>query len=140
MCSVNKYISITARKGLVHLKLPLEELGVTTGQYMYLIVLCEQEGLSQEHLAELVGINKSTTAKVISQLMEEGFVTREQDPEDKRGYKVYPTKKARAIYPKIIKLLKEWNEKLLDGISEDERDTLYRLLDKVEQNARAHCK
>jgi len=137
---VSKLISVSARKSQLYYHTSLNELGITTGQYMYLVSLCENEGVSQEKLGGIIGINKSTTAKVISQLMEEGFVSRQQDPVDKRGYKVYPTEKAKQLYPMIINVLDQWNENLMEGFSEEEQRTLFQLMSRVEENARKHCK
>lgn len=140
MYIISKCISISSRKGQVFYKTPLEELHISTGQYMYLVSLCENEGVSQEKLGEIVGINKSTTAKVIAQLEAEGYVRRESDQEDKRGYKLYPTQKAKDVYPKIVKVLDQWNEHLVDGFTKEEQKTLFELMSRVEENARKHCR
>lgn len=140
MYIVSKCISISSRKSQVYYKNRLEELGISTGQYMYLVSLCENEGVSQEQLGEIVGINKSTTAKIIAQLEAEGHVRREADPADKRGYKLYPTQKAKDIYPLVIDILDQWNEHLTEGLSKEERKTLFELMSRVEENARKHCK
>lgn len=140
MYIVSKLISTCARKSKLYYHTSLSELGITTGQYLYVVSICENEGVSQEKLGEIIGINKSTTAKVISQLIEEGYVSRQQDPEDKRGYKVYPTEKAKKLYPMIIQVLDQWNELLMDGFSQEEQKTLFHLMSRVEENARKHCK
>ena len=138
MYKIGKCITISARKSQVYYANRLEELGISTGQYMYLVSLCENEGISQEQLGEIVGINKSTTAKVIGQLEAQGHVRREQDLEDKRGYKLYPTQKAKDVYPLVIKILDQWNEYLADGLTKEEQSTLFALLSRVEANARKH--
>ena len=61
---------------------------------MYIIAICEEEGLSQDDLAHQLHIDKGTVANVLAKLEEKGFVSRKVNKEDKRGREVYTTEKA----------------------------------------------
>ena len=52
----------------------LKDLGICGGQVPYLLRLCRQPGLRQEELARGLYVNKSTAARVISNLEKAGFV------------------------------------------------------------------
>ncbi|MDO5291974.1 MAG: MarR family transcriptional regulator [bacterium] len=140
MEKLNKLLGITARKSQVYYGNELSHLNISTGQYMFIVTVCENAGLSQEELGELIGINKSTVAKVVAQLIKDGYIVREVDEFDKRGYKLYPTEKAKDIYPKIIEVLEQWKEYLIMGLTADEVTTLITLMTKVESNARKYSK
>ena len=64
----------------------LKDLGVTCGQFMYILCICEHPGVSQEKVAELTCIDKSTVAKAVQQLLQGGFITRQSSrgPESQR--------------------------------------------------------
>ncbi|WP_322395982.1 MarR family transcriptional regulator, partial [Clostridium perfringens] len=49
------------------------------GQFMYLLELYIEDGRNQEELAEVLKIDKGTTARAIKKLEENGFVRREKD-------------------------------------------------------------
>ncbi|WP_167957995.1 MarR family winged helix-turn-helix transcriptional regulator [Anaerosporobacter faecicola] len=140
MEKLNKLLGITARKSQVYYGNELADLDISTGQYMFIVSICENAGLSQEELGEKIGINKSTVAKVIAQLKQDGYVVREVDELDKRGYKLYPTEKAKDVYPKIVEILDQWKEYLVMGLTDEEITTLLTLMTKVESNARKYSK
>lgn len=138
MEKLNKLLSITARKSQVYYGNEFANFNISTGQYMFIVSLCENAGLSQEELSACIGINKSTVAKVVAQLEKENYIVREIDELDKRGYKLYPTKKAEDVYPKIIEILEQWKSYLVTDLTEDEITTLLTLMTKVESNARKY--
>ena len=81
-----------------------------------------EDGISQEELSERILVDKATTGRAIKKLVEEGYVVRHRDPKDKRSYQIYLTPKANSLKSTIFEILKEWNELLLNGIDEPERD------------------
>ena len=109
----------------------LKDLGVTCGQFMYILCICEHPGVSQEKVAELTCIDKSTVAKAVQQLLQGGFITRQSSAEDRRANELYPTEKAKEIYPKIVEIIDSFNMGQLEGLTDIERDIFMRLLQKV---------
>ena len=59
-------------------------LGLTTTQYGTMVVLSVRGSLDQVGIATLVGIDRSTTALVVSKLEEAGYIERRDDVVDKR--------------------------------------------------------
>lgn len=59
-------------------------LGLTTTQYGTMVALRARGSLDQVGIATLVGIDRSTTALVVSKLEEAGYVERRDDAVDKR--------------------------------------------------------
>ena len=98
---------------------------------MYILCICEHPGVSQEKVAELTCIDKSTVAKSVQQLLQGGFITRQISAEDRRVNELYPTEKAKEIYPKIVEIIDSFNMGQLEGLTDIERDIFMRLLQKV---------
>ena len=59
-------------------------LGITTTQYGTMVVLSLRGSLDQIGIATLVGIDRSTTALVVSKLEDLGYIERRDDEVDKR--------------------------------------------------------
>lgn len=97
MEKLNKLLGITARKSQMYYGNAFSRLGISTGQYAFIVCICENSGLSQEELGMCIGINKSTVAKVVAQLEASNYVIREVDKHDKRGYRLYPTQTAKEM-------------------------------------------
>ena len=78
-----------------------KEVDLARGQYLYLVRICENPGIIQEKLAEMIKVDRTTTARAIKKLESNGMIERLEDKENKKIKKLYPTKKGAEIYPFI---------------------------------------
>lgn len=60
--------------------------GVDLTAYAALLVLADGRARSQQELADLVRVSRTTMASVADRLAEQALVTRERNPEDRRSY------------------------------------------------------
>lgn len=133
--SINRWISILYRYGQSHISKQLESYNIGSGQYIFLLTLYRQDGISQEEISDHLKIDKATTAKAIKRLEKEGYVKRDIDLEDKRAYRVFLTQKAHDIKSLIYNVLKNWSSVLSAGLSEIEKNTVLDLLSRMAENA-----
>ncbi len=115
----------------------MERFGLKGCHANYLLALCEEPGISQEQLTRRIYANKSNIARQIAVLEEGGYVRRENDPEDKRILRVYPTEKALALLPLIREKQEEWDLFLTEGLSKEELGLAEELLRKLKERADA---
>jgi DNA-binding MarR family transcriptional regulator len=113
----------------------LEPYGIVGCQYLFLMTLFKQDGASQEKISDNLKIDKTTTAKAIKKLEDNGYVKRVVDSADKRAYKVFLTQKAQDIMPKIYETMKNWESMVLSDVSEEEYLALEKLLNKMAEKA-----
>ncbi len=106
------------------------------GHYAFALTVCRAPGSSQEEIAKELCINKSTVARNLVYLEENGYVTRTPLPNDKRQFSVYPTEKMLKVLPSIQKVSEEWMALLSEGISEEEMAIFNSVLKKMESRAR----
>lgn len=111
-----------------------KEVDLTRGQYLYLVRICENPGIIQEKLAEMIKVDRTTTARAIKKLESNGMIERLEDKENKKIKKLYPTKKGAEIYPFIIRENNYSNAVALNGLSDEEAKQLEYLLNKVCKN------
>lgn len=128
---ISRWFSILHRLSLSHIYNGLKELKIGSGQVMFLLELYYQDGVNQEELSRLLNIDGANTARAIKKLEQEGYVRREQDPNDKRAYLIYLTEKAAAMKPQIFELIRSWEETLLENLSREERIVFSSLLKKI---------
>ncbi len=93
-----------------------KEVDLTRGQYLYLVRICENPGIIQEKLAEMIKVDRTTTARAIKKLESNGMIERLEDKENKKIKKLYPTKKGAEIYPFIIRENNYSNAVALNGL------------------------
>ena len=111
-----------------------KEVDLTRGQYLYLVRICENPVIIQEKLAEMIKVDRTTTARAIKKLESNGMIERLEDKENKKIKKLYPTKKGAEIYPFIIRENNYSNAVALNGLSDEEAKQLEYLLKKVCKN------
>lgn len=111
-----------------------KEIELTRGQYLYLVRICEHPGIIQEKLAEMIKVDRTTTARAIKRLEEKGMVQSTADQTNKKIKKLYPTDKGKKIYPFIIREHHYSNQVAVKGLTSTEVEQLQKLLKKVRQN------
>ena len=82
-------IYIISRLTHIYYTRELRKIGLSFGEFPFLISVYENEGISQEELSSLLIISKSTTATMIRKLADAGYVRKETDPADKRNFRLY---------------------------------------------------
>lgn len=126
--SLGKYISLLYRYSQIYFNTALKRYQLGSGQYIFLLSLLENEGINQEQLAELVKIDKTTTARAVAKLVEAGYIARETSPHDRRAYILHTTGKTRAIEKELEECIDAWYDPMLEGLSNTEREQLHALL------------
>ena len=129
--TVGKYISIIFRYGQNYMSRKLEPYHIGRGQNMILFTLFKNGGIRQEDLSCYLKIDKGSIAKSLKKLEDEGYIERKIDYEDKRAYKVYLTHKGIGIMPALEKAARLWEDGLTADLSEDEKQKMKHLLNKM---------
>lgn len=132
---LNRLISMIYRHNRIYMDTQLEELNLHSGQYTYLIYLYHHDGQKQDDIVKALKIDKAGTTRALKKLEKSGYIFRKADEKDRRGNLVYLTDKAWQVQPILLKYYMNWLDLALDGFSEDDLDTLYRLLNKMATNA-----
>lgn len=132
--NIGKYISQIYRKGRIFISKGLEEHNIGQGQFMYLLELYIEDGRNQEELAEVLKIDKGTTARAIKKLEENGFVRRQKDENDKRSNRVYLTEEGKGVKNDIFFILNQWDEKMSEQLNKEEKELMIKLLKRVCSN------
>lgn len=131
---LGKYISLIHRQANVFFTKEFSKFGYGSGQYMFMIYLYKNDGISQEALSKLVNIDKGTTAKAIKKLEELELITRSKDLNDKRINKIYLTSKALNIKNDFFSVLTKWENILTNELSTEEVSKSLKLLNRVTKN------
>ncbi|WP_269050909.1 MarR family winged helix-turn-helix transcriptional regulator [Sporosarcina sp. G11-34] len=112
----------------------LREIKIYVGQDHLLWQLWRKDGATQTELCELMGCEPPTLTNMVKKLEEYGLVTRRRDTSDARVTRVYLTAEGRALENPIGEIWRNHQDKMLKGISIEDRLILKRLLQKIETN------
>ncbi|MCY7753110.1 MarR family transcriptional regulator [Bacillus haynesii] len=111
-----------------------KEHDLTKGQYLYLVRICENPGIIQEKLAEMIKVDRTTAARAIKKLEMKGFIERRDDEHNKKIKKLFPTEKGNEVFPFIKRENDHSNRVALEGLSEEEAEIIFNLLQRVRKN------
>ena len=134
MVEILRDIGVIARALDSISNIEFKEVDLTRGQYLYLVRICENPGIIQEKLAEMIKVDRTTTARASKKLEKNGMIKKEQDQENRKIRHLYPTSKGKTVYPLIIRENEHSNQVALQGITEEEAQQLKTLLEKVNAN------
>lgn len=115
----------------------LQAEGICACHHAFILCISRNPGRSQEELARELCLNKSTVARALIHLEKYGYITRNENPCDKRQFLVFPTEKLEKILPDVRRTAKEWNESIVAGIDEKELEIFHSVLDRIEKTAKA---
>ncbi|WP_028391105.1 MarR family winged helix-turn-helix transcriptional regulator [Bacillus cihuensis] len=111
-----------------------KEYDLKKGQYLYLVRICENPGIIQEKLAEMIKVDRTTAARAIKKLEINGFIEKKDDEHNKKIKKLFPTEKGKNVFPIIKRENDHSNSIAIAGFSEREAETIFHLLQRVRKN------
>ena len=116
------------------------ELGLTVGQGQPRILrtLKNKGSMSQRELADLCVLDVTTMSRTLDKLEKMGLVKRMDNPECRRSWVISLTPEGEEKADKVIELFKMADEVFSDGMTAEEVEKLYDLLDVIERNIEKH--
>lgn len=112
----------------------LGEKGLPPGQPALLHQLSERDGQSQKELAKRLHHKAATTTVMLKRMEKNGLVRRSPDPKDQRITRVYITEKGREMFHEMQNALHTMERLCFDSFSEEEKEQMFRLLNKMKHN------
>jgi MarR family transcriptional regulator for hemolysin len=96
--------------------------GMTRAQWMILVRLEQQPGMSQNELAALIEVEPITVGRLVDRLESRGFVERRPDASDRRIWRLHLTQAATPMLEEIAKARMELNAMLVAAIPQKTLD------------------
>lgn len=114
--------------------LKFKEINLQKGQFTFLTRICENQGINQIDLSNLLKVDKTTTTKAIQKLIEAGYIEKKRDDIDKRMWRLYPKEKALEVYTFIIEEENRNIEVCFNDFSAEEKEIVNKLVKKMREN------
>lgn len=134
MAEILREIGMIARALDSIANIEFKEYDLTRGQYLYLIRICENPGIIQEKLADMIKVDRTTASRAIKKLEANGFIEKKADSTNRKIKRIFPMEKGKAISPNISKENVHSERMALQGLTEEESTVLIGLLQRVRKN------
>lgn len=114
----------------------LSDLDLTGQQSFIIRYLSERQGevVYPKDIERRFNLTHPTVSGLLQRLESKGFLTCEPDPDDRRYKRLALTEKAAECQKEIWQHIQSLEKTMTTGMSEEEADTLVRLLDLVAKN------
>jgi len=109
----------------------IKPLGLAPAQFMTLLALWEEDGLTQSELVRRLDVEQATMANTLARMERDGLVSRRPLPGDARAQSVHLTQRAHGLKQPATEAARSVNEIALAGLAEQEREQLLRSLNRA---------
>ncbi|KRE82467.1 hypothetical protein ASG89_14515 [Paenibacillus sp. Soil766] len=132
--SIGFWLKKNYRNACNYLDQRLEEQGVTNSQLGVLIILWEQEGLTQKDMVQILGIQPASMTFLLRNLEEKNLIRRVQDKVDTRINRIYVTEKGSSIKLACLAIVEEGEQMIRQGFSDQEIALMLQWMKRVDRN------
>jgi MarR family transcriptional regulator for hemolysin len=112
----------------------LETAGGSLGTWVVLSALSDEGVISQSALASHVHLEGATITHHIDRLEQQGLVRRQIDPKDRRVRRLELTAAGKRLYESLLASMRQFERRLLAGVSDAERAQLRETLGRIGDN------
>lgn len=114
-----------------------ERFGLGIPEWRVMAVLARFPGSSAGELVERTRMDKVAVSRSVARLVERKFVTRDTASDDRRRSSLGLSARGQSVYRQIVPLARDYEERLLAGISAGQRSLLDGLLAELQRAAEA---
>lgn len=109
-----------------------EKVVVTVGQWKVMVMLVNQDGLTQKEIAKRLGLEGPTLIPIIDKMEKDDLV----DPLDRRNNRIYRADKADRLWNEMVNCALKIRQISLKNIPNDDIDIAKDVLENIYQNLR----
>jgi DNA-binding MarR family transcriptional regulator len=114
-----------------------ERFGLSVTEWRILAVLGRYPDLSANEVAERTAMDKVAVSRAVGSLLKNGRLKRRLHGDDRRRSVLELSAKGYKVYDEVAPLALDYERRLLDGLRDDERAALDRLLKRMEEREAA---
>jgi MarR family transcriptional regulator, organic hydroperoxide resistance regulator len=116
------------------LQMRLTQHSVSLGQWTFLRILWETDGITQRELSELAGVMEPTTFTAVMAMEKLGYVTRRKLSNNRKMVYVFLTSKGRLLKRKLVPLAEEVNRIAVERVNPQDLAMMRRVLLRMIEN------
>ena len=112
----------------------IKEFDISPEQWSLVFRVVESNGLTQKELSDSTYKDQANITRSIDRLERKSLLKRVSNQMDRRIINIYPTEKAINLVEKIIPISSRFNNYLTENFTDEEKNQLIKLLNKVYEN------
>jgi DNA-binding MarR family transcriptional regulator len=117
-----------------------ERFGIDVPEWRIIATLGDRGRVRAQDIALSTRMHKSVVSRAVARLIELGWVARTANARDRREAALSLTGTGRDVYAQLVPIVLDYQDRLLGVLSDGERRTFERLLDKLERQLGVRCR
>ena len=127
----NRQITKIAREAGKLTVRTMRESGIGSGEFDLIHLVRHHPGISQKDVVRELNADKGAIARRVANLEQKGYLTRRENPDDKRSQRLFATEKADTLKHSKAAVEAAFYEWLLEDLSENDREQFARILNRL---------
>jgi len=129
--SLGWLIAVLSEQMKNELDTSLKKHGLNIGLWPTLFALWQEEGITQTELAKRCMTAHYTTTRTLDRMVSMGLVERHTDPESRRSFRIYLTKKGNSLEIPLTREAKTVNQIFINRLNKIDGEQLVSTLQKL---------
>ena len=106
-------------------------LDYSKNEIFTLLLVYREKSVNMTRIAEYMQAPLNTATGVVARLEKKGMLKRERSPYDKRVVTIELTEKGNDFFKKVMDELSYYGEEIFGSLTEEEKETAFKVIDKV---------
>lgn len=112
----------------------IKDYEISPEQWSVIYRVVETPGISQKVVSDSTYKDQGNLTRMIDKLVKNGFLTKKQNSKNRREIQLFPTNKSIDLSKTVAKHSTQHNNNMLNSFSNEEKEQLFSLLNKVYDN------
>ncbi len=134
--TIIKNFGILYRTFLNYVSKSISSKDLSFSDSIFLVNIGENEGISQEELANSLAIDKAAIARSVKNMEQKGYIRTKKSVSDKRAKELYLSETGSALFQYMMDLHEEWLNQVLGNLDADEIRNFAKIINDISLRAK----
>jgi DNA-binding MarR family transcriptional regulator len=134
--TILKNFGILYRTFLNYISKAIVSKDLSFSDSVFLINIGENEGVSQEEIADSLAIDKAAVARSVKTMERKGYITTKRSFRDKRAKELYLSETGRELFQYAMNLNGEWLKQILANLDPDKISSFAKIIGEISGRAK----
>lgn len=134
--TIIRNFGILYRTFLSYISKSIVSYDISFSDSVFLVNIGENEGISQEEIANALAIDKAAVARSVKDMEKKGYVITKKSASDKRAKELYLSEAGREVFQYMLDLHEEWLKQVLGDLGSDETKNFADIINSISERAK----
>ncbi len=133
--SLRNFLEVSMRRSIQNLFPVLRQYGLTMPQFGAMMHIHTEMYCGVGDLGGQLGVTTAAASQLVERLVQQGLITRTEDPEDRRVKNLQLTEQGKMILQEIVQARQSWLDDLAMAFTSEEKEPLTTALNFITEKA-----